>query len=105
VPARARILAGVRLRLMSRLTVAALTLAAAVGLSACGGSSSTPQATLKAFLAAWQKRDWPLMRRQVATPPADFAAVNGAAFSALSVTTARFSAGRVTRTGATASAP
>jgi cell division protein FtsI/penicillin-binding protein 2 len=99
-----RILADVRLRLMSRLTAVALTLAAACGLSACGGSSSTPQGTLQAFLAAWQKRDWPAMRRQVATPPADFAAVNEAALSGLGVTTARFSAGRVIRTGAKASA-
>jgi cell division protein FtsI/penicillin-binding protein 2 len=105
VPARARILAGVRLRLMSRLAVAALTLAAAVGLSACGGSSSTPQGTLKAFLAAWQKRDWPAMRRQVATPPADFATLNGAVFSALGATGVRFTAGRVTRKDAKASAP
>jgi cell division protein FtsI/penicillin-binding protein 2 len=104
VPARTRILAGVRLRLMSRLTVVALTLAVAVGVSACGGSSSTPQATLTVFLTAWQKGDWSAMRRQVATPPADFATVNAAAFSALGTTGVRFTAGRVTRKGSKASA-
>lgn len=93
------------LRVTSRLTVVVLALATAITLAACGGSSSTPQATLNAFLAAWQKHDWPAMRRQVANPPADFATVNAAAFSALGVTSAQFTPGRVTHTGATASAP
>ncbi|MDQ6851430.1 MAG: hypothetical protein M3070_16120, partial [Actinomycetota bacterium] len=96
-----------RLHVMSRLTAVALALTAAVGLSACGGSSSTPRATLTAFVTAWQSHDWPAMRRQVADPPADLATVNAAALSALGTTgagTARFTAGRVTRTGAKASA-
>ena len=90
---------------MSRVTVAVLALTAAVGLSACGGSSSTPQATLKAFLTAWQTRDWTAMKRQVASPPADFATVNAAAFSALGASGVQFTAGRVTRKGSKASAP
>jgi cell division protein FtsI/penicillin-binding protein 2 len=91
-----------------RMTAAGLLAAlaaASLGLAGCGGSSSTPQATLRAFLTAWQTRDWNAMKRQVADPPADLAAVNAGAFSALGVTRARFDAGRVTRTDAKASAP
>jgi cell division protein FtsI/penicillin-binding protein 2 len=99
------ILAVLRLRVMSRLTVAVLALAAAAGLGACGGSSSTPQATLRTFLAAWQRGDWAAMRKQVATPPADFRAVNAQAFSTLGVSVARFTAGTVTKRKNTASAP
>ena len=90
---------------MSRLTFAVAALAAALGLAACGGSSSTPQATLKAFLTAWQKGDWAAMRQRVATPPADFRAVNAQAFSALGVSEAQFTAGRVTQRKHTAFAP
>ena len=98
------ILADVRLHVMSRLIAAMLALTAAVGLSACGGSSSTPQATLTAFVTAWQSHDWTAMRRQIADPPADFAAVNAAALSALGAGAATFTAGRVTHKGARASA-
>lgn len=90
---------------MSRLTVAVLALIAAVALSACGGSSSTPQATLKAFLSAWQQRDWTAMKRQVADPPADFTAINAAALKAVGETSVSFSAGRVRTRGSHASAP
>jgi cell division protein FtsI/penicillin-binding protein 2 len=103
----ASILAGVRLHAMSRVTAVVLALAAGVALPACGGSSSTPQATLTAFVTAWQSHDWTAMRRQVADPPADFASVNAAALSALGATgagRATFTAGRVTRKGAKASA-
>jgi len=89
---------------MSRLTAAVLALTAAVGVSACGGSSSTPQATLTAFVTAWQSHDWTAMRRQVADPPAGFATVNAATLSALGATGAKFTAGRVTRKGSKASA-
>jgi cell division protein FtsI/penicillin-binding protein 2 len=84
---------------------AGLLVAAGLLLAGCGGSSSTPQATLKTFLTAWQARDWAAMKRHVASAPADFASVNASAFTALGVTSARFTAGRVTRKGSTASAP
>jgi cell division protein FtsI/penicillin-binding protein 2 len=93
---------------MFRMAAAVLAIAVALGLSACGGSSSTPQATLKAFLAAWHTGDWAAMAQQVATPPADFRAINAQAFSALGVTDGRgaqFDAGKVTKRRNTASAP
>ena len=92
---------------MSRLIAAVLALTAAVGLFGCGGSSSTPQDALTAFVTAWQSHDWTAMRRQVTDPPADFATVNAAAISALGATragAAKFTASRVTRKGAKASA-
>ncbi len=76
----------------------------AAGLTACGGSSSTPQSTLHSYLTAWSRGDWPAMSKLVATPPATFTAVNAAAFSALGVRTASFSAGRVTQKGSRAQA-
>ena len=39
------------------------------GLSACGGTSSTPQATLSAFLAAWDRSDSASMSKLMATQP------------------------------------
>jgi len=82
--------------------------AAAVALvSACGGSSSSPQTTLSQYLAAWSNGDWSAMRAQVLDPPADFTAVNAQAFGALGISHASFAAGRITKTrsGDTASAP
>jgi cell division protein FtsI/penicillin-binding protein 2 len=90
---------------MSPLVVALMAMTAALSLAACGGTSSTPQATLKAFLASWQKRDWTAMKRQVADPPADFTSVNAAALNDLGETALSFSAGLVTRKGSRASAP
>ncbi len=71
-------------------------------LAACG-ASSTPQGTLEPFLTNWSRGDWATMRTLVAEPPADFAAANAAAFSALGVSSARFTAGRVRQSGARAS--
>lgn len=73
-------------------------------LPACGGSSSTPQATLHSYLAAWARGDWPAMRRLAADPPASFATVNADAFNALGVRTATFTAGPVRASGSHASA-
>src|SRR5581483_8584278 len=39
---------------------------------ACGGSSSSPHATLTRYLADWSRGDWAGMRAQVLNPPADF---------------------------------
>ena len=103
--ALAPILADVRVRLMFRMAAAVPAVAVALGLSACGGTSSTPRATLKTFLAGWQRGDWAAMRRQVATAPADFASINAQAFSALGVTHAQFTAGRITQRTHSASAP
>jgi hypothetical protein len=75
-------------------------------LSACGHKPPSPGATLSRYLTAWGTGKWAAMQREVATPPADFASVNAAAFSALGVTRASFTAGPVTtsQSGKTASA-
>ncbi len=77
----------------------------AAGAAGCGGPSSTPQATLKAFLTAWDHRDWAAMARLVYRAPADFSAVNSQAFSDLGVTRASYSSGPVSTRSATATAP
>ena len=89
-------------RLRQGALAASLALAM-VALAACG-SSSTPQSTLGPFLTDWSRGDWTAMRTLVADPPADFASANAAAFSVLGVSSARFTAGRVTQSGSTASA-
>ena len=64
-------------------------------LAGCGGSSSTPQATAQSFLADWARQDWSGMRALVASPPADFTAVNKAALANLTVRHASYQAGRM----------
>jgi cell division protein FtsI/penicillin-binding protein 2 len=83
---------------------AALAALAVVCLAGCGGSSSTPQATLHAYLAAWGHGDWTAMKRLVAAPPSTFTAVNADAFGALGVHAASFTAGPVRQSGSRASA-
>jgi len=87
-----------------RLTATVAAVVAAVVLSACGGSSSTPQHTLHSYMAAWSHGDWAAMRKLVATPPATFTSANAAAFSALGVKAATFSAGRMSQNGSKAQA-
>jgi cell division protein FtsI/penicillin-binding protein 2 len=67
--------------------------------AACGGSGSTPQATLHAYLTAWSRGDWTAMRALVDRPGAGFVTTNAAAFSALGVRTAQFTAGRLRHAG------
>ncbi len=83
---------------------AAATLLVTLGLAACGGSSSTPQATLNSFLDAWSRHDFVAMRRQALDPPADFEALNADALSNLGVSAPQLSAGRVKQSGSRASA-
>jgi cell division protein FtsI/penicillin-binding protein 2 len=82
--------------------VAALAVAAALMLASCGGSSSTPQATLHAFLGAWSARDWTAMKAQVIDPPDSFVAANVDALAALGVTRPQFTAARVRTSGSDA---
>jgi cell division protein FtsI/penicillin-binding protein 2 len=84
---------------------AAVAVLVAACVTACGGSSSTPQATLHGYLTAWSRGDWAAMRKLVATPPATFTTANAAAFTALGVKSATFSGGRVKQKGNRASAP
>jgi hypothetical protein len=80
--------------------------ALAVGsLSACSGSPPQPQPAARAYLAAWGRQDWAAMRKLAGDPPADFASVNQAAFRALSVRRAAFTAGPMHNAGSTASEP
>ncbi|MGZ4434949.1 MAG: penicillin-binding transpeptidase domain-containing protein [Trebonia sp.] len=86
------------MRRMGLPIVVVLVAALTTVLSGCGHAIPSARATLSRYLAAWGAGDWATMRRQVAAPPADFASVNAAAFAALGVTHASFTAARVTTT-------
>jgi cell division protein FtsI/penicillin-binding protein 2 len=73
-------------------------------LTACS-SSPQPQTTASAYFAAWAKQDWAAMQQLVSQPPADFTAVNQAAFTDLGVHQASFTAGTVATSGSTATEP
>jgi cell division protein FtsI/penicillin-binding protein 2 len=77
---------------------------AGTALAGCAGGP-VPQSTASSFLAAWTARDWPAMRALVASPPADFAAVNAAALADLGVTKASYQAGKLRVSGSTAREP
>jgi cell division protein FtsI/penicillin-binding protein 2 len=79
-------------------------LGAAALLSACS-SGPAPQDTASAYLADWAKQDWTGMQDLVSSPPADFTAVNKAAFTGLSVQQASFTGGTVTTKNTTAREP
>ena len=72
----------------------AIVLGAAL-LSGCSSSPPMPQTTADAYLTAWARQDWTAMRQLTRDPPADFTAVNQAAFRNLTVRRASFAAGRV----------
>jgi cell division protein FtsI/penicillin-binding protein 2 len=72
--------------------MAALT---ATVLSGCGPTTPSASATLSRYLSAWGTGGWAAMRRLAAAPPADFRSVNAGVFTALGVTRASFTAGRV----------
>ena len=73
-------------------------------LNACS-SGPQPQTTASAYFAAWSKQDWAAMQQLVAQPPADFTAVNQAAFSDLGVHQAGFTSGTVATSGSSATEP
>ncbi len=73
-------------------------------LSACS-SSPQPQTTANAYYAAWAKQDWAAMQQLVSQPPADFTAVNQAAFTNLGVHQASFAPGTMVTSGSTATEP
>jgi cell division protein FtsI/penicillin-binding protein 2 len=73
-------------------------------LNACS-SSPQPQVTASAYFAAWTHQDWAAMQQLVSQPPADFTAVNRAAFTNLSVHQASFTSGTTTTSGSTATQP
>src|ERR1700760_4867375 len=87
------------------LWVMAVTAMLVTGLVTACSSSPQPQDTANAYFAAWAKQDWAGMQKLVASPPADFAAVNQAAFTDLSVHQASFTPGTVSTSGSSASMP
>ena len=83
----------------------AASLAAGSLLSACG-SSAQPQPVASSYLSAWSSQNWAAMRGLVASPPADFRAVNAAVLTDLGVRQASYTAaGRMKVSGARASVP
>ena len=86
--------------------VAVLTAGLAAALSGCSSSAPSAKDVLSDYLTAWGKGDWAAMQRLTAGPPAGFVSVNAAAFKALGVTHASFTAGTTTvdSSGKTASA-
>jgi cell division protein FtsI/penicillin-binding protein 2 len=85
----------------------AMTLAAMLvtGLLSACSSSPQPQTTASAYLAAWARQDWAAMQQLVSQPPADFTAVNQAAFTDLGVHQASFTAGTSATNGPAATEP
>jgi len=82
----------------------AAALLAAATLSGCG-SSASPGATARSYLADWARRDWSAMRSLVAAPPPDFASVSATALTDLSVRRASYAPGTLRTDGARASEP
>jgi cell division protein FtsI/penicillin-binding protein 2 len=86
----------------------AAALAAAVlltGLLNACSSGPQPQTTASAYFAAWAKQDWAAMQQLVSQPPADFTAVNQAAFNDLGVHQASFTPGTTVTSGSSATEP
>jgi cell division protein FtsI/penicillin-binding protein 2 len=91
----------------ARVGPVALALAAVLvtGLLNACSSSPQPQTTASAYFAAWTQQDWAAMQQLVSQPPADFTAVNQAAFKDLGVHQASFTSGTTTTSGSTATQP
>jgi cell division protein FtsI/penicillin-binding protein 2 len=85
---------------------AAASVAALVAalLSSCS-SGPTPQSTATDYLTAWSEQNWAVMQQLVADPPANFIAVNQAAFNDIAVHDASFTGGTLSQSGSTASEP
>ncbi len=91
----------------NRVGPAAMALAAMLvtGLLSACSSSPQPQTTSNAYYAAWAKQHWAAMQQLVSQPPADFTAVNQAAFTNLGVHLASFAPGTMLTSGSTATEP
>ena len=91
----------------NRVGPAAIALAAMLvtGLVSACSSSPQPQTAASAYFAAWARQDWAAMQQLVSRPPADFTAVNQAAFTDLGVHRAGFVPGTATTSGSTAAEP
>jgi cell division protein FtsI/penicillin-binding protein 2 len=71
----------------------------------CSNAVPGPQVNAASYLTDWAQQDWAGMQQLADAPPADFAAVNKAAFSDLTVRKASFTAGSLVITGSTAAEP
>ncbi|MGH9114931.1 MAG: hypothetical protein ACRDWW_03785, partial [Acidimicrobiales bacterium] len=83
--------------------MAAVALAGA-GLGACGATSSSPQKTLSALTAAWDRGDWTAASKLVYRPAPDFAKTQAAVVAGLGAIQTTHTASPATRHGSTASA-
>jgi cell division protein FtsI/penicillin-binding protein 2 len=91
----------------NRVGPAAIAMAAMLltGLVSACSSSPQPATAASAYFAAWARQDWSAMQQLVSQPPADFTAVNQAAFTDLGVHQASFIPGTATTSGSTAAEP
>src|ERR1700722_3555353 len=100
-----RTLLGMSLGNRAGLWAMALAALLVTGLLTSCSSSPQPQTAASAYFAAWAKQDWAAMQQLVSQPPADFAAVNKAAFTNLGVHQASFTPGTAVTTGSSATEP
>jgi hypothetical protein len=82
----------------------------AILLAACGSRPVVPPVprtapVVSAFLSDWSARDWAAMAKLCEDPPADLAAVNAEAISALGVLSAHYASGTVSIDKSRASVP
>jgi hypothetical protein len=91
-------------RRRSRTAAAACAALLAAALSSCS-SGPTAGSTAGAYLTDWAAQNWAAMSQLTSNPPADFTAVNEAAFTDLSVRQASFTGGKLTQSGSTATEP
>jgi Penicillin binding protein transpeptidase domain/NTF2-like N-terminal transpeptidase domain/Penicillin-binding Protein dimerisation domain len=69
------------------------------------GLRAKPDSTASRFLAGWSRADYPAMRALVDRPPANFDEQYKSMRSSLGITKARFSLGKVSANGTSATAP
>jgi hypothetical protein len=89
-------------RLCASLAAGTALLAAGALLTSCSRSGPSAQDVARSYLADWAGRDWPGMRALVASPPADFTAVNAAELADLTAKRASYTAGQLTVNGSIA---
>jgi cell division protein FtsI/penicillin-binding protein 2 len=88
-----------------RLTALTATLLIPGSLLAACSSGPTPQDVAHSYLADWTARNWTAMRALVASPPADFAAVNAAALTDLGARQSSYQPGQIAVSGSRAREP
>jgi cell division protein FtsI/penicillin-binding protein 2 len=74
-----------------------------LAVTACSSGPPGPQSVANIYLSDWAEENWQAMRQLAYAPPADFVAVNTAAFKDLGVREATFTGQDLTSTGTSAS--